>query len=86
VFAPEHVLQASAPIETPQGFVVAATRDLRPGLTSVTDRAMAFLVAFRTHSDEEFAEWYATRKPALRAELRYVAPELQDSLPLWLMP
>ncbi len=85
-FAPEHLLQASPPIETPEGFVVIATKDIIPGTTRVGDRALAFLVPFLTHSDTDFERWLGERKRALKGHVRYVAPELQDCLPHWLMP
>jgi hypothetical protein len=84
-FDPERLGQVSPVLETPQGFALIATSELRPGVSTVEDRVDAVLVTFYTHPPGEFEAWLRAEYERLAGRIR-VHPDHLDLLPETLRP
>lgn len=86
VFELENVGGASDPIETREGWVVIAAKDVHNAVTSVGDLADVNRVIFRARTVSEQVLWWEETMRAIRNSVTYVHPDYADALPVWLTP
>lgn len=86
LFDPALTGAVSEPIELPQGWVVAAARDLRRGGVAADDQADAVVVHFFTHEPVAHRDWIERRQTELAGKASWAHPDHLQALPPWLGP
>lgn len=84
MFEDEHLGRVSPVLETPQGFCLAASYDIRRAATRPQDVAEGFLATFYTHDATEFGAWLKQAEAAIAGHVTYVDPDYRDAIPPWL--
>ena len=85
-FAPENLGRVSDPIPTARGFVLAASTDIIPGGTTSGDRVKLCRVDFWSSENDEYSNWLGDMRTRLRGKVTYLDPELENAIPVWLLP
>lgn len=84
LFDPLRTGSVSAPIEVPQGWIVAAAFELHESPLTSDDYVDGLQVAFFTHSDQEWLDWYDAQKKLLADKVTFVHPDYREAMPTWI--
>ncbi len=83
-FADENIGAVSPPIETANGYLLVAVRDIIRGGTTISDLVHMYSVPFPTHEGGDFHAWLKDAKATAKDAITYVHPDIADALPIWL--
>ncbi|MBL8732611.1 MAG: hypothetical protein JNN13_09615 [Planctomycetes bacterium] len=84
LFDPLRTGAVSAPIEVPQGWIVASAFELHESPLKSDDYVDGLQVAYFTHSDQEWLDWYAAQKLLLADKVTFVHPDYREAMPAWM--